>query len=133
MNTDDNKWRRKCDISNVVEQLTPKPVNHECGENGCSPDPRAWEMEMMHQVWSAGLHDAANCFQNALEAKWELESLRREKKNATNSDKLLNMPDCEAEKILTGCPPTREKCDGYCGSCWLNWLRSPANDGGNEK
>ena len=56
-------------MSNVVEQLTPNPVNHKHGENGCCKNPRAWEMEMMHQVWAAGLHDAANCFQDALEAK----------------------------------------------------------------
>lgn len=31
---------------------------------------------MLHQVWTAGLHDAANCFQDALEAKWKLESQR---------------------------------------------------------
>lgn len=31
---------------------------------------------MLHQVWAAGLHDAANCFQDALEAKWKLESQR---------------------------------------------------------
>lgn len=56
-------------MSNVIEQLTPNPVNHKHGENGCCKNPRAWEMEMMHQVWAAGLHDAANCFQDALEAK----------------------------------------------------------------
>lgn len=66
-------------MSNVIEQLTPNPVNHEHGENGCCPDPRAWEMEMMHQVWAAGLHDAANCFQDALKAKWELESQKQAK------------------------------------------------------
>lgn len=121
-------------MSNVIEQLTPNPVSHEHGENGCCPDPKAWEMEMMHQVWAAGLHDAANCFQDALKAKWELESQRREKKNATNFGKLLEIPDCEAAKALNGCPPiVREKCDGFCGFCRLNWLRSPANDGGNEE
>ena len=46
-------------MSNVAEQLTPKPVNHRHGENGCCKNHRAWEMEMMHQVWAAGLHDAA--------------------------------------------------------------------------
>lgn len=120
---------RKCNMSNVVEQLTPNPVTHEHGENGCCPDPKAWEMEMMHQVWAAGLHDAANCFQDALEAKWELESQRREKKNATNFDKLLEMPHFEAAKFLNGCPPrVREKCDGFCGSCLLIWLRSPVEE-----
>lgn len=76
-------------MSNVVEQLTPNPVTHEHGENGCCPDTRAWEMEMMHQVWSAGLHDAANCFQDALKAK----------------------------------------CNRHCETCWLDWLRSPVEDG----
>lgn len=116
-------------MSNVVEQLTPKPVNHEPRENGCCPDPRAWEMEMMHQVWAAGLHDAANCFHEALKAKWELETQRRERENATNYDKLLEMPDCEAARILSGCPPrAMGKCDGRCGFCWLNWVRSPVEE-----
>lgn len=75
-------------MSNVVEQLTPSPVNHEHGENGCYPNPRAWELEMMHQVWAAGLHDAANCFQDALEAKWKLESQQKVKPK-TNADRVL--------------------------------------------
>lgn len=66
-------------MSNVVEQLTPNTVNNEYGENGCCKNPRAWEMEMMHQVWAAGLHDAANCFQAALEPEymtpWKAEQL----------------------------------------------------------
>lgn len=57
-----------------MEQFMPKPISNEHGVNGCCPDSRAWEMEMLHQVWAAGLHDAANCFQDALEAKWKLES-----------------------------------------------------------
>ena len=84
-------------MSNVVEQLTPNPVNHEHGENGCCKNPRAWEMEMMHQVWAAGLHDAANCFQNALEAKWKLESQRKVKPKS-NSDRIRAMTDEELAK-----------------------------------
>lgn len=120
---------------NVVEQLTPNPVNHEPGENGCCPDPKAWEMEMMHQVWAAGLHDAANCFQDALKAKWELESQRKEKPK-TNGDKIRAMTDEElAEKASRSitclwCPV------GYCCGCepdectkeLLAWLRSPVEE-----
>ena len=85
-------------MSNVIEQLTPNPVNHEHGENGCCKNPRAWEMEMMHQVWAAGLHDAANCFQDALEAKWKLESQRKAKPKKS------------------------------CAVCMLKWLRSPVEE-----
>lgn len=121
-------------MSNVVEQLAPNPVTHEHGENGCCPDPRAWEMEMMHQVWAAGLHDAANCFQDALEAKWELESQRKGKPK-TNGDKIRAMTDEVMVKSVLGqsCPPGCFQCHLTCRNCWLNWLRSPANDGGNEK
>ena len=117
-------------MSNVVEQLTPSPVNHEPRENGCCPDPRAWEMEMMHQVWAAGLHDAANCFQNALEAKWKLESQRKGKPK-TNGDKIRAMTDEELVKKLSpgNCPPgitSFEHCGKIkCEKCWLSYLRSP--------
>lgn len=123
-------------MSNVIEQLTPNPVSHEHGENGCCPDPKAWEMEMVHQVWAAGLHDAANCFQDALKSKWELESQRREKKSATNFDKLMEMSDDDMARILSGCPPSgKEKCDGRCGFCWMHWLRRLPPMGGmkNDK
>lgn len=121
-------------MSNVAEQLAPKPVNHEHGENGCCKNPRAWEMEMMHQVWAAGLHDAANCFQDALEAKWTLES-QRKKKPKTNGDKIRAMTDEELSCFIADvdCPQETCKPGMYCEKCWLNWLRSPANDGGNEK
>ena len=79
-------------MSDVLEQFTPNPVTHEHGENGCCKKPRAWEMEMMHQVWAAGLHEAANCFQNALEAKWKLESQRKVKPE-TNGDRVRAMTD----------------------------------------
>lgn len=72
-------------MSNVAEQLVPNPVNHTHGENGCCKNPRAWEMEMMHQVWAAGLHDAANCFQDALKTKWERDA---KKAIATNGDSI---------------------------------------------
>ena len=87
-------------MSNVVEQLTPSPVNHGHGENGCCPDTRAWEMEMMHQVWAAGLHDAANCFQDALEAKWKLESQGKVKPKS-NADRIRAMTDEELAKLLS--------------------------------
>ena len=119
-------------MSNVIEQLTPNPVTHEHGENGCCKKPRAWEMEMMHQVWAAGLHDAANCFQDALEAKWKLESQRKVKPK-TNSDRIRAMTDKELAKILNGgCPQGRAKCNGRCGTCWLEWLRAPVESEGES-
>ena len=112
-------------MSDVLEQFTPSPVNHQNGENGCGQNPREWEMEMMHQVWAAGLHDAANCFQDALKAKWELESQRKE----TNSDRIRAMTDEELAKILnSGCPQGGANCNGRCGTCWLDWLRSPVEE-----
>ena len=116
-------------MNRVVEQLTPNPVTHEHGENGCCPDPREWEMEMMHQVWAVGLHEAANCFQDALEAKWKLESQRKVKPK-TNRDRIRAMTDKELAKILNGgCPPGGAKCNERCETCWLDWLRSPVEDG----
>lgn len=114
-------------MSNVLEQLAPNPVNHEFGKNGCCADQRAWEMEMMHQVWAAGLHDAANCFQDALEAKWKLESQRKVKPK-TNSDRIRAMTDEELAKILNGGCPQGAKCNERCGTCWLDWLRSPLEE-----
>ncbi len=127
-------------MSNVIEQLAPSPVTHEHGENGCCKNPRAWEMEMMHQVWAAGLHDAANCFQDALEAKWKLESQRKVKPE-TNGDRIRAMTDEElagkAAKYITcqycpiyycvGCEPDE------CEKELLTWIRSHTNDGGNEE
>lgn len=123
-------------MNNVVEQLTPNPVTHEHGENGCCKNPRSWEMEMMHQVWAAGLHDAANCFQDALEAKWKLESQRKVKPE-TNGDSIRAMTDEElAEKIsiISHCMYCPIRCGIFCTEeeCkakWLSWLRSPAEDG----
>lgn len=122
-------------MSNVLERLTPNPVNNEHGENGCCKNPRAWEMEMMHQVWAAGLHDAANCFQDALEAKWKLESQRKVKPK-TNGDKVRAMTDKElaamASRMITclwcpvkdccGCEPDE------CTAALLDWLRSPVEE-----
>ena len=128
-------------MSNIVDQLAPNPVTHEHGENGCCPDPRAWEMEMMHQVWAAGLHDAANCFQAALQAKWELESQRKVKPK-TNADKIRAMTDEELAKIYESASYcdiclVRAACVSdvdACKSCYerfLGWLRSPV-EGSNE-
>ena len=91
-------------------------------------------MEMMHQVWAAGLHDAANCFLDALEAKWKLESQPK-----TNGDRIRAMTDEELAQLLsTGtfiCEGLKDICEYMpgCEVCRLAWLRSPANDGGNEK
>lgn len=82
---------------------------------------------MMHQVWAAGLHDAANCFQDALEAKWELESQRKVKPK-TNGDKIRAMTDEELAKILNGGYPQGAKCNERCGSCWLDWLKAPVEE-----
>lgn len=122
-------------MSNVVEQLTPSPVNHEHGENGCCPDPRAREMEMMHQVWAAGLHDAANCFQDALEAKWKIESQQKVKPK-TNGDRIREMTDEElSEKMsrMAHCLYCPVRCgifctDDECKAKWLSWLRSPVEE-----
>ena len=123
-----NNAERKCEMSNVIEQLTPNPVNNEHGKNGCCKNTRAWEMEMMHQVWAAGLHDAANCFQDALEAKWKLESQRKVKPK-TNGDRIRAMTDDEMAKIINrGCPPGEAKCNDRCALCWLKWLRSPVEE-----
>ena len=120
-------------MNRVVEQLTPNPVTHEHGENGCCPDPRAWEMEMMHQVWAAGLHDAANCFQDALK---KLESQRKVKPK-TNGDSIRTMTDEKlAEKAskmtFCGACPVPD-CDAFlgmdqCRDTWLAWLRSPVEE-----
>lgn len=118
-------------MSNVAEQLVPNPVNHKHGENGCCKNHRAWEMEMMHQVWAAGLHDAANCFQNALEAKWKLESQRKVKPK-TNGDRIRAMMDEDLAEYLSEVHycPTPSPCDPTknCKDCWTEWLRSPVEE-----
>lgn len=121
---------------NVVEQLTPNPVTHEHGENGCCKNQRAWEMEMMRQVWAAGLHDAANCFQNALKAKWKLESQGKVKPK-TNADRIREMTVEELAKkassmtFCSACPVSN--CDTFldmdqCRDAWLAWFRSPVEE-----
>ncbi len=110
-------------MSNVIEQLAPHPVTHELGENGCCKNPRAWEMEMMHQVWAAGLHDA-------LETKWKLES-QRKRKPETNRDRIQAMTDEEMANELSKviCPNVSEECcHTNCKECWLDWLRSPVEE-----
>lgn len=120
-------------MSNVMEQLTPNPVTHEHGENGCCKNPRAWELEMMHQVWAAGLHDAANCFQDALEAKWKIESQRKVKPK-TNADRIREMSDEELAKLLNSgtfiCGRLKDVCEDMpgCEECLLAWLRSPVEE-----
>ncbi len=123
-------------MSNVIKQLTPNPVTNEHGENGCCQNPRAWEMEMMHQVWAAGLHDAANCFQDALEAKWKLESQRKVKPK-TNGDRIRAMADEELAERISRIVPHCVYCPIRCGifcteeECkakWLSWLRSPVEE-----
>lgn len=38
------------------------------------------------------------------------------------------------EEIETrGCPQETDKCTGFCKKCWLNWLCSPVNDGGDKE
>lgn len=109
-----------------MEQFMPRPVSNEHGENRCCPDSRAWEMEMLHQVWAAGLHDAATCFQDALEAKWKLESQLQ-----TNGDRIRAMTDEELAGLCQEwtCPPhSREEHYDDCTSCWLSWLRSPVKE-----
>lgn len=123
-------------MSNVVEQFTPSPVNHEPRENGCCPNPRAWEMEMMHQVWAAGLHNAANCFQAALEAKWKLES-QKQVKPKTNGDRIRAMTDEELAGMIMGAPLICAKIKlcgdkSGCEECCLDWLRSPVEDSEKE-
>lgn len=96
-------------------------------------------MEMMHQVWAAGLHDAANCFQDALEAKWELDA---KKVIATNGDKIRAMADEELAKIYESASycdicSVRAACfsdvdaSKSCYERFLAWLRSPLEE--NEK
>lgn len=95
-------------------------------------------MEMLRQVWAAGLHDAANCFQDALEAKWKLESQRKVKPK-TNSDRIREMTDDElSERIskITHCTFCPIRCGIFCTEeeCkakWLSWLRSPV-EGSHE-
>lgn len=92
---------------NVVEQLTPNPVNNKHGENGCCKNPRAWEMGMMQKV-----------------------------KPETNADRIRAMTDEElAEKIsiIAHCMYCPIRCGIFgtleeCKDMWLSWLRSPVEE-----
>ena len=47
----------------------------------------------------------------------------------TNADRIRAMTDKELAKIITGeCLPGGAKCNGRCGTCWLDWLRSPVEE-----
>lgn len=53
-----------------------------------------------------------------------------ETKPKTNADRIRAMTDEELAKILNGgCPPGGAKCNERCETCWLDWLRSPVEDG----
>lgn len=60
-------------------------------------------------------------------------------KPMTNADRIRNMTDEELAQLLsTGtfiCEGLKDICEYMpgCEVCRLAWLRSPANDGGNEK
>lgn len=47
----------------------------------------------------------------------------------TNADRIRAMTDKELAKIITGeCPQGGAKCNLRCGTCWLEWLRSPVEE-----
>ena len=53
-----------------------------------------------------------------------------ETKPKTNADRIRAMTDEELAKIINGgCTPGGAKCNGRCGTCWLEWLRSTVEDG----
>nr|DAH85085.1 MAG TPA: hypothetical protein [Caudoviricetes sp.] len=60
-------------------------------------------------------------------------------KTKTNADRIREMSDEELAKLLKSgtfiCGRLRDVCKDMpgCEECCLVWLRSPANDGGNEK
>ena len=68
---------------------------------------------------------------DADEAKWKLESQRKVKPK-TNVDRFRTMTDKQLA-IFFGdvdcCNPNHCKPGMYCGTCWLDWLRSPVDDG----
>lgn len=52
-----------------------------------------------------------------------------ETKAKTNADRIRAMTDEALAKILNGgCPQGGAKCNGRCGACWLDWLRSPVEE-----
>lgn len=63
------------------------------------------------------------------------EGLKDRYEPMTNGDRIRNMTDAELVDVIH-CPLV--EVDGChtgksCALCILRWLRSPANDGGNEK
>lgn len=117
----------------------PRPVSDQ-GEpaNNCAPDRTAWENDMLRAVFGAGLHDAANCFEDALRTKrkLELQERARQAKHQTNADRIRAMTDEElAEKasgmIVCFCCPVKG-CRGCapdeCTEALLTWLRSPVEE-----
>lgn len=64
-------------------------------------------------------------------AKWE-------ETPPTNADRIrAGSNEHIAGVVCTGCPPgieTGKQCtgDGACYDCWLNWLQSPADGGGED-
>lgn len=109
--------------------------------------PRAWRKWVFprpkgvgngnHQVWAAGLHDAANCFHDALKAKWKLESQRKVKPK-TNGGRIRDMTDEELAKSIVRHFLLCKKCffkrrcekdpTGVCIECVLTFLRSPVEE-----
>lgn len=70
--------------------------------------------------------------------KKRLASMEAEKnKIMTNGDKVRAMTDEELARFLGDVDcynPGHCKPGMYCAKCWLNWLKSPANEhGGDEK
>lgn len=115
----------------------PHPVSDQ-GEpaNNCAPDRTAWENDMLRAVLGAGLHDAANCFEDALRTKrkLELQERARQAKHQTNGDRIRAMTDEELAKLLsTGafiCGRLKDVCEDMpgCEECLLAWLRSPVEE-----
>lgn len=50
-------------------------------------------------------------------------------KPMTNADRIRAMTDEELAKILNGGCHQGAKCNENCVLCWLEWLRSPVEDG----
>lgn len=113
----------------------PHPVSDQ-GEpaNNCAPDRTAWENDMLRAVFGAGLHDAANCFEDALRTKrkLELQERARQAKHQTNGDRIRAMTDEELAEYLSEVHycPTPSHCDPTknCKDCWSEWLRSPVEE-----
>ena len=62
--------------------------------------------------------------------------MRMDEKIKTNADRIRSMTDEELAIFLGDvgcCNPNHCEPGMHCEKCWLEWLHSPANDGGNEK